>query len=46
MEKQIIQPLREFDKIPIVEQTINEWCKLMEDNYRFSKIKGYVFKKR
>lgn len=46
MEKQFIQPLREFDKIPVVAKAIEDWAIKYSDNYRLSKVNGYVFKKR
>ncbi len=46
MEKQIIQPMREFSFIPEVVVVINEWCKMYEGNgYRVNKKGQYVFKK-
>jgi len=34
MEKQFIQPLREFNKIPQVQQAIDDWGRLFNNNYR------------
>lgn len=46
MEKQFIQPLREFDKIDLVAKALDDWAIKMKDNYRLSKTKGYLFKKK
>lgn len=46
MEKQIIQPMREFYHIKKVADIIEAWGKNHPDNYRFSKVNGYVFKKK
>lgn len=45
MEKQFIQPLREFDKIELVGHIINEWCESHPDNYRTRRDGTYAFKK-
>jgi len=36
MEKQFIQPLREFNKIPQVQKAIDDWGKSFNDNYRMN----------
>jgi len=36
MEKQFIQPLREFNKISQVQQAIEDWGKLNNGNYRMN----------
>ncbi len=46
MEKQFIQPLREFNKIPQVQKAIDDWGKLFNDNYRINNKGQFVFKKR
>ncbi len=46
MQKQIIQPLREFDKISVVKKAINDWCSKLPENYRSNKYNEYVFKKK
>jgi DNA polymerase elongation subunit (family B) len=46
MEKQFIQPLREFDKILQVQQVINEWCNKLTENYRIKRSGEYAFKKK
>lgn len=46
MEKQFIQPLREFNKIPQVQQAIEDWGKSFNDNYRMNNKGQFVFKKR
>ncbi len=45
-EKQILLPLRQFDKIPEVKQAIEEWSKLCKDNYKINNKGQFVFKKR
>ena len=45
-EKQIVQPLREFDKIPVVKKAIEQWCSGHPENYRLSKNGEYKFKKK
>ena len=45
-EKQFIQPLREFNKIPQVQKAIEEWSKLNKENYRTNNKGQFVFKKR
>lgn len=45
MEKQIIQPMREFDYIPQVKISIDEWCTQFEENYRTKKDGTYSFRK-
>lgn len=45
MQKQIIQPLRQFDKIKVVQDVINQWCLLNESNYRVNRNGQYIFKK-
>lgn len=46
MEKQFIQPLREFNKISQVQQAIEDWGKLNNGNYRMNNKGQFVFKKR
>ena len=41
-EKQIIQPLREFDKIPKVKQVLQQYYKNKNDRYKISKAGEYV----
>lgn len=45
MEKQFIQPMREFNYIPEVSIAISEWCARFNDNYRTKKDGTYSFKK-
>lgn len=45
MQKQIIQPMRQFNYVPQVKLAIHQWCKEYSDNYRLKKDGDYAFKK-